>query len=72
MKRIHLKIDGMSCGHCVNAVRSALDSTGATVESVDIGSATVLIDEAATPVGALVDAVQDAGYDAQEAPEAFA
>jgi copper chaperone len=72
MKRIHLKIEGMSCGHCVNAVRSALDNAGATVESVDVGSATVLIDEAATPVGALVDAVQDAGYDAQEAPEAFA
>jgi len=70
MKKINLKIEGMSCGHCVQAVRSALESVqGTAIESVGIGSASVLIDESRTPVGALVDAVQDAGYEAQEASE---
>ena len=68
MKKINLRIAGMSCGHCVQAVRSALESvSGTKVESVEIGTATVLVDESRTQVGALVDAVQDAGYEAQEA-----
>lgn len=67
MKKVSLTIEGMSCGHCVHAVRSALESvSGATVESVGIGTATVLVDESRAPVGALIDAVQDAGYEAQE------
>lgn len=70
MKKINLRIEGMSCGHCVEAVRSALESvSGAKVESVGIGTASVLVDESQTPVGTLVDAVQDAGYEAQEASE---
>ena len=69
MKKVNLTIEGMSCGHCVAAVRSALESvSGTTVESVEIGTATVLVDESRAPVGALIDAVQDAGYEAQEAP----
>ena len=68
MKKINLTIDGMSCGHCVQSVRSALESVrGATVASVEIGTATVLVDESRTAIGDLVDAVQDAGYEAQEA-----
>jgi len=67
MERITLKVSGMSCGHCVQAVRKAIAGVeGATLEDVAIGSATVAYDAARTTVGALVDAVADAGYEAQE------
>lgn len=41
MKRVELKISGMTCEHCEEAVKDALAKTGAMVESVsfDDGSA---------------------------------
>ena len=63
-----LSIDGMSCSHCVAAVQQALeDLPGVDVETVTIGSATLVHDPARTPTDVLVDAVQDAGYDASVA-----
>lgn len=41
MERINLRIDGMTCGHCVSSVKQALEKAGARVERVDIGSADV-------------------------------
>lgn len=68
MKQLKLEVAGMSCGHCVNAVREALIAVpGVKVENVSIGSATVAFDEAKVTVGDLVDAVSDAGYEASEA-----
>lgn len=65
MERITLKVDGMSCGHCVKAVEKALAGVeGAVAEQVQVGQAVVAFDTAKTSVGALIDAVQDAGYDA--------
>ena len=61
-------VTGMSCDHCVRAVREALDSVpGVNVEQVQVGSATVSFDESKTSVGDLVDAVYNAGYEASEA-----
>lgn len=34
MKRVELKITGMTCNHCEAAVKEALSKTGAMVESV--------------------------------------
>jgi copper chaperone CopZ len=71
MERLNLTIDGMSCGHCLNAVRGALDRMpGVTVEKVTIGSATVSFDPAKTNVEQIVDAVNDEGYTAYQAPTA--
>lgn len=68
MKQVKLEVSGMSCGHCIQAVRNALSAIpGAKVENVQIGAATVNFDEARTTIGALVDAVADAGYEASEA-----
>ena len=68
MKELKLEVSGMSCGHCVHAVREALASVpGVSVKDVNIGSATVNFDETKTTVGDLVDAVSDAGYEASEA-----
>jgi copper chaperone CopZ len=68
MKQLKLEVSGMTCGHCVNAVRDALGNLpGVKVESVSVGSATVSIDETNTTIGDLIDAIGDAGYEANEA-----
>ena len=68
MKELKLEVSGMSCGHCVGAVREALAGVpGVKVDDVRIGSVSVTFDETKTTVGDLVDAVSDAGYEATEA-----
>lgn len=68
MERLRLDITGMSCDHCVRAVREALaEVDGAQVESVEIGSATVSYDPARTSPDAIADAVSDEGYAAVRA-----
>lgn len=65
METRELTISGMSCGHCIAAVRTALaELPGVDVESVAVGKAVVNIEPGAVTDGALVDAVQDAGYSA--------
>lgn len=58
-----LQIEGMSCDHCVSAVRDALQGvSGAAVQSVEIGRAEV---DAApgTTREQLVEAIEGAGFD---------
>jgi copper chaperone len=63
MDRIKLKIDGMSCGHCVSAVDKALKGVdGVQVEQVAIGSATVAYDPATTSAEKIAQAIEDEGY----------
>ena len=64
MSKLTLKIDGMSCGHCVTAVREALtELPGVQVEKVQIGSAEVSYDPTAVTPEQLAEAVRDAGYE---------
>ena len=64
MDRVTMTIEGMSCGHCVMAVRKALQAIdGVEVEEVKVGSATVAFDPAATSAEKLTEAVQDEGYE---------
>jgi copper chaperone CopZ len=64
-ERLMLTIDGMSCGHCLNAVRAALDRLpGVTIEKVTIGSASVLYDPSKANPQGIIDAVNDEGYTA--------
>lgn len=68
MKQLELEVAGMSCGHCVHAVREALAAVpGVIVEAVNIGTASVSFDETKATVGDLVDAVSEAGYEASQA-----
>jgi copper chaperone len=63
MDRITMKIDGMSCGHCVSAVTQALEGVdGVQVEQVKIGSATVSFDPGAASEATIAQAVEDEGY----------
>jgi len=66
MTTTRLSIDGMSCGHCVKAVRSALEGVdGATVEAVEMGSATISHDAIRVPAERLAEVVTDDGYPAR-------
>jgi copper chaperone len=68
MDQVTMRIDGMSCAHCVKAVRDALaELPGVEVERVDVGSATVRIDPAVTQRAQVAEAVRDAGYEPAEA-----
>jgi copper chaperone CopZ len=65
MNRTTLKIDGMSCGHCVMSVKKTLQHiAGVEVEQVAIGSATVSYDPASTTPATIAQAVTDSGYTA--------
>lgn len=65
--KLSLSINGMHCGHCVSAVKQALESVpGVTVENVEIGKATLEAADPA-PISAIKDAVEDAGYFAEVA-----
>ena len=67
MDRITMKIDGMSCGHCVSSVDKALKKIGGVkVESVAIGNATVSYDPSAVSAEQIADAVADEGYSVVE------
>jgi copper chaperone len=58
-----ITISGMSCGHCVAAVRKALAGVaGVEVQEVQIGTAVVGVDSPVT-LAAATAAIEDAGYD---------
>ena len=65
MERLNLTIEGMTCEHCVRAVRGRLEQTaGVKVDDVKIGSAAVEYDPAKTNVDEIEDAIADEGYTA--------
>lgn len=66
--QVDLAISGMSCGHCVAAVRTALaELPGVEIRQVAIGAASVAIDPTHTSVDALISAIDNAGYAARAA-----
>ena len=63
MQSLTLHIEGMSCGHCLNAVSRALAGLpGVEVESIRIGRADVRYDAAAIAPDRIEAAVTEAGY----------
>jgi copper chaperone len=65
MERVELTIEGMSCEHCVRAVRGRLERTpGVKVDDVQVGSASIEYDPATTSVDDLEEAIADEGYTA--------
>ena len=66
MERIALKIEGMTCGHCVSSVDRALKSLpGVRVEQVEVGSAVVAYDPAAVKPEQIEEAISEEGYGAR-------
>jgi copper chaperone len=65
MEQVKLTIEGMSCDHCVRAVRGRLERTpGVKVDDVQIGSAVIEYDPARINVDDLEEAIADEGYTA--------
>lgn len=62
-KTENLSIQGMSCGHCVAAVRTALeDLPGVQVEDVAMGSAQITYDPLEVSHDAIKHALDEEGY----------
>lgn len=69
MQPLTLRIEGMSCGHCLNAVNQALaNQAGITVRSVKIGRADLQYDSAVIGPEAVAALVTAAGYPATAQP----
>lgn len=70
MATITLNIDGMTCGGCVKSVTKVLndlDGVRSTTVSLENKNAQVEFDEGKIQVAQLVEAVEDAGFDARAA-----
>lgn len=57
------KINGMSCQHCVIAVKKELQKLNLKNLEVKIGEAVIEFDEELTSVENVIDAITEAGYE---------
>lgn len=65
MERLNMEIQGMTCGHCVGAVRQALTKLdGVTITSLAVGRAEVAYDPTKVNPRSIFAAIDDAGYPA--------
>lgn len=66
MANVTLKVNGMSCGHCVNAVEGALKDIGAK-GTVNLAQGTVDIqyEESNVTAADLKEAIEEQGYDVE-------
>ena len=62
MKEETLKIEGMTCGHCVMAVKKELQKLNLNVKDVQIGKAIIEYDDAKVSRKQIEEAVDEAGY----------
>ena len=66
MKETTIAVEGMSCGHCVAAVKGALQGMdGVEVREVKVGSATVDYDPQAVTPEQIAAAIESEGYAAR-------
>ena len=65
MEKLNLTIEGMTCEHCVRAVKGRLEKTdGVKVDDVSVGSATIEFDPKRTSLQEIEDVIADEGYTA--------
>ena len=70
MATVTLNIDGMTCGGCVKSVTKVLndlDGVRSATVSLENKNAQVEFDEGKIQMAQLVEAVEDAGFDARAA-----
>ena len=61
-----LKVEGMSCAHCVSAVESSVgELQGVSTVKVDLenGKVAVNYDDSKTSLGEIKETIEDQGYD---------
>ena len=68
MEKIVLKVEGMSCEHCVRAVSNAVAGAGAADVTVDLksGSASFSYDPAKTQLETIKAAITEEGFTVKE------
>ncbi|TCP10167.1 heavy-metal-associated domain-containing protein [Uruburuella suis] len=67
MQTLTLHIDGMTCGGCVKSATNALLAVNGVIDakvSLENKNAEIRFDSSKTDAAALLEAVEDAGYDA--------
>jgi len=68
MEQLTLKVEGMSCGHCVNSIEGSLKELNG-VEQVKVqlaeGTVEVSIDSSVVTLKDIVAVIEDQGYDVQ-------
>ncbi len=57
------KINGMSCNHCVMAVKKELSKLDLESAEVEIGSAKIKFDETKVDLSLIEKAIAEAGYE---------
>lgn len=63
MADVSIKIEGMSCQHCVMRVEKAINGLdGVESSTVSVGAAEVQFDESKTGIEVIKDAIKSAGY----------
>jgi copper chaperone len=66
--KTELKIEGMSCGHCVLAVQGALESVpGVTAATVSLEEGRAVVESDGANEERLIEAVKEEGYHAKRA-----
>ena len=69
--RTQLTVGGMHCGNCVGHVRDALAEIPGVSAEVDLDAAVATVSHPAdVPVQALLDAIDEAGYEVAVRPRA--
>ncbi|EJC2439683.1 copper chaperone CopZ [Listeria monocytogenes] len=66
MEKLTLNVEGMTCSHCEACVTKALSEVNgvkSAVVSLDEGTATVEFEKGQVTEDALIDAVEEAGYE---------
>jgi copper chaperone len=66
METVVIKVNGMTCGGCVNSVRkviSAIDGVSKVEVSLEGAKATVVYDAARAQPPAIKSAIKDAGFE---------
>ncbi|AKD38202.1 heavy metal-binding protein, putative [Pasteurella multocida subsp. multocida OH4807] len=69
MQKVTLKIEGMHCGGCTKSVTRLLqefEGVALAEVSLDTASAEVTFDQSKVSIGELIDAIENAGFDAQQ------
>ncbi len=62
-----LKVEGMSCGHCVRALQDELTKLGGLqIENISVGEAKVRFDPAKITREMLANAVTEAGFELKQ------
>jgi len=66
MKSEKIQIKGMSCMHCVKAVKDELSKLNVIVKNVGVGSAEIEYDEENIEREEILKAIKEAGYIVKE------